>query len=30
MQLLYQLEKTVPEGKETELTAAQLVNEYRR
>ncbi|KAM9470591.1 xaa-Pro aminopeptidase 2 [Clarias gariepinus] len=29
MQLLYQLEKTVPEGKETELTAAQLVNEYR-
>ncbi|XP_053487590.1 xaa-Pro aminopeptidase 2 isoform X1 [Ictalurus furcatus] len=30
MQLLYQLEKTVPEGKETELTAAQLVNKYRR
>ncbi|KAF4091455.1 hypothetical protein AMELA_G00037040 [Ameiurus melas] len=29
MQLLYQLEKTVPEGKETELTAAQLVNKYR-
>ncbi|MCI4379926.1 hypothetical protein PGIGA_G00234090 [Pangasianodon gigas] len=29
MQLLYQLERTVPEGKETELTAAQLVNEYR-
>ncbi|MCJ8734024.1 hypothetical protein PDJAM_G00230660 [Pangasius djambal] len=29
MQLLHQLERTVPEGKETELTAAQLVNEYR-
>ncbi|KAG7329147.1 hypothetical protein KOW79_007321 [Hemibagrus wyckioides] len=29
MQLLLQLERTVPEGKETELTAAQLVNVYR-
>ncbi|TSQ81033.1 Xaa-Pro aminopeptidase 2 [Bagarius yarrelli] len=29
MQLLHQLERTVPEGKETELTAAQLVNKYR-
>ncbi|XP_026991885.1 xaa-Pro aminopeptidase 2 [Tachysurus fulvidraco] len=29
MQLLLQLERTVSEGKETELTAAQLVNVYR-
>ncbi|KAI5105106.1 xaa-Pro aminopeptidase 2, partial [Silurus meridionalis] len=29
MQLLQQLERTVPEGKETELTAAHLINEYR-
>ncbi|KAK3563818.1 hypothetical protein QTP86_002752 [Hemibagrus guttatus] len=29
MQLLYHLERTVPEGQETELTAAQLVNVYR-
>ncbi|KAK2838792.1 hypothetical protein Q7C36_013606 [Tachysurus vachellii] len=29
MQLLLQLERTVPEGKETELTAAELVNVYR-
>lgn len=30
MQLLYHLERTVPEGKETELTAALLVDKYRR